>query len=292
MEKSLKERGFIAERGFKKIISLFVEMLEKREWQALGEHKEPRCPVMVKEFFANMEEEEGKKVYVRGHWIDFSKERINMMFNLNVQKDDSKFKKLQKELNHQKIVDLLVAGKGKWKGTKKNLYKSIYRGNLTEEAKVWFYFISSVLVPLKHLNTVRRDEVILLYALLKRYKINMGKIIEKSILSYSGSNCRGLIPHPATITSLCLLGGVETEWEKEETYPRASSLTLTGLTKGSKNKEKGKEKEVKEERGPERCHEPARWESPAQGQAARASGKSKPHLECNPKIETNPLGTN
>ena len=31
MEKSLKDRGFIAERGFKKLISPFVEMLEKRE---------------------------------------------------------------------------------------------------------------------------------------------------------------------------------------------------------------------------------------------------------------------
>ena len=28
--------GFIAERGFKKIISLFVEMLDKREWKAQG----------------------------------------------------------------------------------------------------------------------------------------------------------------------------------------------------------------------------------------------------------------
>ena len=85
MEKSLKERGFIAERGFKKLVSPFVEMLEKREWQALGEHKEPGCTAMVKEFFANMVEEKGKKVYVRGHWIDFSKERINMLFNLKVQ---------------------------------------------------------------------------------------------------------------------------------------------------------------------------------------------------------------
>ena len=39
---------------------------------------------MVKEFFANMVEEEGKEVYVKGHWIDFSKERINMLFNLKV----------------------------------------------------------------------------------------------------------------------------------------------------------------------------------------------------------------
>ena len=84
MEKNLKERGLIAESGFKKLISPFVEMLEKREWKALGEHKEPGCAAMVKEFFANMVEEKGKKFYVRGHWIDFSKERINMLFNLMV----------------------------------------------------------------------------------------------------------------------------------------------------------------------------------------------------------------
>ena len=46
MKKILKEKGFIAKRGFKNLISHFVEMLEKREWQALGEHKEPGYAVM------------------------------------------------------------------------------------------------------------------------------------------------------------------------------------------------------------------------------------------------------
>ena len=32
MERSLKNRGFIAERGFKKVPSPFAEMLEKRGW--------------------------------------------------------------------------------------------------------------------------------------------------------------------------------------------------------------------------------------------------------------------
>ena len=32
MEESLKNRGFIGERGFKIIISPFAEMVEKREW--------------------------------------------------------------------------------------------------------------------------------------------------------------------------------------------------------------------------------------------------------------------
>ena len=40
MEKSLKDRGFIVERGFKKMISHFSEMLKKRGWQSLGKHKD------------------------------------------------------------------------------------------------------------------------------------------------------------------------------------------------------------------------------------------------------------
>ena len=104
-----------------------------------------------------------------------------------------------------------MAGKGKWSSTKKTPFKSIAIGDLTEEAKVWFDFISSVLMHSKHLNTVGREEAILLYALLKGYKINVGKIIEKSILGYYESNCRDLIPHPATITRLCIKGGVEEE---------------------------------------------------------------------------------
>ena len=66
MEGSLKNRGFLTEKGFKNIISPFAEMVEKREWKSLAEHKEPGCAFLVREFFANMVEREGKIVYVRG----------------------------------------------------------------------------------------------------------------------------------------------------------------------------------------------------------------------------------
>ena len=113
--------GFIVERGFKKLISHFSEMLENRGWQSLGEHKAPGCAALVKKKISNMVEEEGNKVYVKGKWIDFNKEMINGLFNLKVQKDGSKFKRLLKEPEYQKIVDLLTAEKGKWKETKKTL---------------------------------------------------------------------------------------------------------------------------------------------------------------------------
>ena len=283
LERSLKDRGFIAERGFKRLISPFAEMLEKRRWQSLGEHKEPGYAALVKEFFANLVDKEGKRVYVRGHWVDLSKEEINRLFSLRVQNDGSMFKKQRKEPEHQKIVDLLTTGNGEWKGTKKTPFKSTAIRDLTEEAKVWFYFISSVLMPSKHLNTMRREEAILLYALLKGYKINVGKIIEKSILGYSESKYRVLIPHPTTITRLCIKGGVEEEWGTKETYPRAYLLTLTRVTKGPNNRGKGKEKEVEEEKEYEGYTDPEHCDSlaPMQQEAQRSQspfGNASPEL--------------
>ena len=132
-------------------------------------------------------------------------EEIKKTFNMKKQKDGSKFKRLQKDPDHQKIVELLTYGKGEWNSSKKKPFNSIGRGSLTKEAKVWFYFLSLVLLPSKHLSIVQKEEAQPLYAILKEYKMNVGKIIEKSILSYYYNNYKGMIPHPATITRMCIL---------------------------------------------------------------------------------------
>ena len=43
-----------------------------------------------------MVEKDGKRVYVRGQWVEFTREEINRLFNM----DGSKFKKQLKELEH------------------------------------------------------------------------------------------------------------------------------------------------------------------------------------------------
>ena len=125
----------------------------------------------------------------------------------------------------------------KW-GQGRGEQKTINRGDLTEEAKVWFYFLASVMVPTKHVCTVREQEAIILYAMLKGYKLNAGAVIENSIMRYHEGNKRGLIPHPATITRLCLRAGVKGTWEEEEECPKVSPLTLTGVSKGPRNQKK------------------------------------------------------
>ena len=172
-------------------------------------------------------------------------ERINEVFQIKDPKNGSKYKKLLKEPNHEKIVEFLKAGKGKWNVTKKNPHKSINRGSLTEEDKVWFYFIASFIIPIKNLSTIREQEAIILYALLKGYKFDAGKIIESSIRCFHKNVKRGLIPHPTIITRLCILVGVKGTWVEEETCPKFSPLTLTGVIKGPKSR-KMKEMEIVE----------------------------------------------
>ena len=71
--------------------------------------------------------------------------------------------------------------------------------------------------------------------------MNIGILIEESIRGYHHSNKGGLIPHPITITRLCLWAGLKVDWEEEDNCPRVSPLTLTGVTKGPKGK---RQKEV------------------------------------------------
>ena len=175
-------------------------------------------------------------VYVQRIWVPFGHKRINEMFKLKELKHGSKFKKLVGNPDHEKIINLLTAGQGKWEATRKNPHYAINRGSPSEEAKVWLYFLTSVILPTKHLCSVREQETIILYALLKGYKMNVGCLIEGSIRGYHLSNKIGLITHPTKISRLCILDGVRGSWDEEETCPKASPLTLIGVTKGTRNK--------------------------------------------------------
>ena len=115
---------------------------------------------------------------------------------------------------------------------------------------MWFYFINSVLTPSKHVSTVRQDRALLLYALVKGYSLNVGKIMEQSIMDYVKNNFSGNIPHPALITHMCIKGGV-TFNEIEEKCSKASPLTPTGVLKtpaeGEEVERIGKRKRVEKE---------------------------------------------
>ena len=84
--------------------------------------------------------------------------------------------------------------------------------------------------------------------------MNVGGLIEGSIRGYHLSNKRGLIPHPTTISRLCIFAGVRGSWDEEETCPKVSPLTVTGVTKGPRNKKQQRMVEVEAEPAKDHDH--------------------------------------
>ena len=230
-------KGFVGERVFSKPISPFMELIEQRGWGNFCKHQKSGYAAVVREFYSNLVGRKDNSVYVRGVWVPYGAETINEMYGMEGQKHGSKYKKTVDNPNREKIARKLTDGKVKW-GQGRGEQKTINSGDLTEEAKVWFYFLASVMVPTKHVCTVREQEAIILYAMLKGYKLNAGAVIENSIMRYHEGNKRGLVPHPVTITRLCLRADVKGTWEEEEECPKVSPLTLTGVRKGPRNQMK------------------------------------------------------
>ena len=59
-------------------------------------------------------------VYIRGVWVPMGHGRINEVLQIKDPKNGSKFKRLLREPNHDKIIDFLMGGKGKGNSIRKN----------------------------------------------------------------------------------------------------------------------------------------------------------------------------
>ena len=69
----LQHKDFIGERGFKKWVSPFQELVESKGWHLFCEHKTLGFVDVVKEFYANMVGMNDKAIYVKGKWIPFGR---------------------------------------------------------------------------------------------------------------------------------------------------------------------------------------------------------------------------
>ena len=60
----LADKGFVSERVFGKLISLFSEIIEKRGWECFCAHTVPRFSALAREFYANMVGMREDSIYV------------------------------------------------------------------------------------------------------------------------------------------------------------------------------------------------------------------------------------
>ena len=91
-KKYLAKKEFVEERGFKKLVSPFKEEVEKRGWETVSQHMEPRRRAVVKEFYSNLGDRKDMTCYVRGRWVLFGERAISKLLGLRPMGDCTEYK--------------------------------------------------------------------------------------------------------------------------------------------------------------------------------------------------------
>ena len=177
--KFLSHTPFVFERGFPTMAINFGDLLQGIwSWSKLCEHPPLGVALVVREFCTNLQDKVGSTIFVQWKWVLFDASTINRVFGLT-NADSKKFIALYREPNYELVLEELTDGSAPWTRNENQEVMSFSR--LKEVAKVWFYHVSSKLVPSKYLSTIGRDEALLTFAIVKGYKFKVGKVIKNSI---------------------------------------------------------------------------------------------------------------
>ncbi|KAH1097398.1 hypothetical protein J1N35_014319 [Gossypium stocksii] len=104
--------------------------------------------------------------------------------------------------NLQEILEELTVPGSKWTVSKQGI-QTCQREYLTPLTKVWFYFIHFSLMPSSHETTISLERIVLLYSILTRKTIDVGKIILRGMWNCAVRHS-GPAYFPFTITILFL----------------------------------------------------------------------------------------
>ena len=84
---------------------------------------------------------------------------------------------------------------------------------LNRFAKAWYSFLCASILPTSHHQDVTVERAALLYGILKGSSMDMGLIINQSMLRFMRAGTSGGIPHASIVTRLCEAADVE--WGEE-----------------------------------------------------------------------------
>ena len=178
------KREVIQMRGLYVTMNSIAKQMEKRKWEELVKHIKAAVVPIVREFYANMEEHKNFRIFVRGKWVAFDRTTINRYYNLpNINNDE--YEHMSKgEVNWETIMNALCPGTTtRWVMTQSDAVKSFSGQNMSRSSKAWHYFMCSKFMPITNFSAVSKDRVGLTYAIQMGKSIDVGLIIQKSILN-------------------------------------------------------------------------------------------------------------
>ena len=107
-----KNKDFIKEKGCESLDDFFRRAIVNKEWQDLFKAPNPAVKAAMRQLNANLNDQEDIKVWVRGKWVPFNSEIINMFYNLQNVNDEG-YKRLLERPNYVEIITRLTNGQAK-----------------------------------------------------------------------------------------------------------------------------------------------------------------------------------
>lgn len=132
---------------------------------------------VVKELYANVFEHFHYGVFVRGKTVEFGEEDINGCYQLPLEGQNNEYASLVSQgPDYETIIRELCQS-----GTTWTMHE---RGSMTFRlyGKAWYAFLCAKLMPCMHVSHVTKERAVLLYSIIKGFKIDVGLLIQQSNL--------------------------------------------------------------------------------------------------------------
>ena len=112
------------------------------------------------------------------------------------------------EAKWEEIKNTLCKENVAWKRYTNGGLKSFPRQAMKKIAKIWHYFVCAKLQPTTNVSGVMKSRAALVYAIIERMKIDVGLVIQHSIIHGFDQGIQGF-SHPHLIIELCRTAGVK-----------------------------------------------------------------------------------
>ncbi|KAK8275989.1 hypothetical protein V6Z12_D10G170900 [Gossypium hirsutum] len=206
------------EKGFnRKINDVMVvpvpirKIINALKWERFCDARSLSDDELVREFYASLSTQDATEVIGRKKKVPLTSKSINDLFNLpDVEEDEYYLMMSNIDWDFlQQVLDVVTNLGSQWIIRKYESH-SCRREYLKPVENVWFYFVRYNFMPISHSSIISMERMLLLYAILKKKSINVGKIILKDIYDCSKKKV-GIAYFPSLITSLCLRAHVKTQ---------------------------------------------------------------------------------
>ncbi|MED6126578.1 hypothetical protein PIB30_079791 [Stylosanthes scabra] len=209
----LVERKVIHERviNFRGKRDTFREQIFARRWQFMYDPVVPINVMLVHEFYANCDQKNQLKVYIRGRKIPCYLRDIEGVLHISRLQGKSDHRVVGKRFDNNDLdLDEVMRVIGKDGATWPSLPGRISKNILNKEAWMWMKLAVGNMVPTRHETTLGVDHILLIYALMKGMTISLPADMATAMNDDPTKSKRQLLPFPIIITKWAEEAGVPT----------------------------------------------------------------------------------